>query len=192
MQSSFYEFIVLRILPYIRFSVYYTDFPGWVYQRGYKLLQPGDIILSGDRKKLTSMLIPGSLPHGSFCVAKNTEYEVAEMTHTNWTKSTFFDICKEATRVIIIRCVDFDDKYIDAMIFYSKSLEDSKYDTQFELGIKALYCFELPYQLDYERRMKLDLSDLVELGRPYLSSVGYMNMPNKIIVWDSNWEKFIN
>lgn len=111
-ESNLYRWLLIHVVPYTRFTLYYTSFKGWMYQRGYRLLQPGDIILTNDRWKLTSLLIPGEWTHAALCIDKGPEFEVAEMTHTNFTHSTFFDLCKEATRVAILRCRDWDREYI--------------------------------------------------------------------------------
>jgi len=172
--------------------MYYTALRGWKYQRGYKLLQPGDILLTADKKKLTTLLIPGEFTHAALCVDKGVEFEVTEMTHTDYTKSTFFDLCKEADRVVILRCKDWDAEYTKKVIEKCKSFIDAKYDVDFELGINSLYCSELVYQSDFERRLQCDLEDLVGLGRPYISPTGiwkvYSEGKNAMLIWDSKNE----
>jgi hypothetical protein len=187
MQTKFYSWLLLHIIPYIRFTTYYTSLRGNKYHQGYDLLRPGHIILTVDRKKLTSLLIPGDFSHAAFCVGKYPEeYEVAEMTHTNYTKSHFFDICKEADRVVILECPDFSAGYIQQMIDNCMSFETATYDLSFDLGVKALYCSELVYQADFRRILKVDLSDLAGLGRAYISPDGLYAAKNVRVVWDSD------
>lgn len=189
MQTRLYRFLLLHIIPYIRLTTYYTTFRGWQYKRGYRLLQTGDIILTRDDKKLTSLLIPGDFSHAALCVDKGGEWEVSEMTHTNYTKSTFFDICKESDRVVILRCWDFDFTYIGSMVAACMSFENAEYDIDFNLGIHALYCSELVYQSDYEHRLQVNLEDVESLGRPYISPMGLYKAKNCDIIWDSRNEK---
>jgi hypothetical protein len=189
MQTSFYSWLVMSVIPYIRLTTYYTSLRGWKFHRGYQLLKPGHIILTIDRKKLTTFLVPGEFTHASFCVAKGLEFEVAEMTHNNFTKSHFFDICKESDRVVILRCSKFDEDYTKKVIERCLSFQGVSYDTGFELGVKSLYCSELVYQSDYERRIEADLSDIAGLGRPYISPDGIFNSKNVELVWDSDQEK---
>lgn len=189
MGTQVYFWLLIRVIPYIRFSLYYTSIRGWKYQRGYKLLQPGDFMLTVDEKKLTHLLIPGMFSHGCLCIDKGSEWEVSEMTHENYTKSCFFDLCKEADRVVIMRCKDFDQKYIDEVLIPTcKSFVDAKYNVEFDLGIPALYCSELVYQSDKERRLKVNLEDLAGLGRPYISPDGLYKAKNCVVVWDSDQE----
>jgi hypothetical protein len=191
MQSSVYGWFLKRVIPYVRFTLYYTSLRGWKYKRGYNLLRAGDILLTIDNKKLTTFLIPGEFSHAALTVAVNPteEWEISEMTHTDYTKSTFFDLCKESDRVVILRCPDWDEQYIqEKVIPMCKSLENAKYDVQFDLGIQALYCSELIYHSDVEKRLEVDLSDLAGLGRPYLSPDGLWKAQNVVVVWDSDRE----
>lgn len=168
--------------------MYYTKIRGHQYALGYSKLRPGDIILSVDKKKLTSLLVPGTFTHASFCVYKGPSlafFEVAEMTHNNFTESYFFDICKEADRVVILRCTDFDREYTKKVVEKCLSLSASQYDVEFNLGIEALYCSELIYQSDFERRLDLNLDDIHSLGTKYISPDGIYKAKNVKVIWDS-------
>lgn len=188
METKFYNYMLLHVIPYIRFTTYYTSFRGWKYHLGYNRLQPGYIILTQDKKKLTTLLIGGEFAHAALCVSKDGEFEVAEMTHTNYTESCFFDICKEADRVVILRCLDWDPEYTKKVIDNCLTFKDATYDNCFEFGVKSLYCSELVYQADFEKRLKVSLEDLAGIGRPYISPFGLYRAKNIEIVWDSNLE----
>lgn len=189
MGTKSYRWSLKNLIPYVRFSMYYAKIKGNQYKSGYKLLKSGDIILTTDKKKLTSLLIPGEWNHAALCIDKglNVDYEVAEMTHADYTKSHFFDICKESDRILIMRCPDFTDTYIKAMTSQCKEYEKAKYDVEFNLGIEALYCSELIYQSDFARVLNFDLSDFAGIGRPYLSPQGIRECKNLDVVWDSEW-----
>lgn len=184
-----WKFIILNIIPYIRFSFYYTSLKGWKYQRGYNLLEPGHFILSDDRWKFTSILIPGMWTHASFCVDKYSEFEIAEMTHENFTHSTFYDICQQATRVQICDCYDWYKKYKEEMIKKCYSYENTPYDVSAERGDSALYCSELIGSLDYKNLLQADYSDALGLGMPYLSPTDLSIAKRKKLIWDSAYER---
>lgn len=189
-RSKIWRCILIKIIPFIRFSMYYPKIRGHQYANLYSKLKAGDIILSVDKMKLTSLLVPGTFTHASFCVHKNGRpyfYEVAEMTHNDYTESYFFDICKEADRVVILRCDDFDDDYKSQVIEKCRSLSASQYDVEFNLGIEALYCSELIYQSDFERRLKISLDDIHSLGTKYISPDGIYKAKNVKVIWDSQW-----
>lgn len=204
MNTKFYHWLLLRVIPFIRFTTYYTRLRGNKYHEGYRILQPGQIILTVDEKKLTSVLIPGLMSHAAACVALRQErgvfgedkYEVREMTHTNYTYSDFFDICKESSRVLIVDCLDWDSDYKKLWCDAVESLKDAEYDVEFELGVKALYCSELIYQADriahFKRfgvegnLLRVDLSDIAGLGRKYLSPDGLLFAKNIRCIWDSD------
>ncbi len=198
MNTRAYGWLLKHVIPYIRFTTYYTSLRGAKYKTGYAKLQAGHIILTIDKKKLTSMLIPGGFAHAALCVsnlsaperpaASPGDYEVAEMTHTDYTKSYFFDICKESDRVVLLECLDWDDHYTQEVIAKCQEFEDATYDVKFGFGVKALYCSELVYHADFEHRLQVNLEDLAGLGREYISPTGLFNAKNVKVVWDSDEE----
>jgi hypothetical protein len=188
MGTRFYSWLLLSVIPYIRFTTYYTSFRGWKYHRGYPLLRPGDIVLCKDKKKLTSLLVPGIFTHACQCVDVGSEWEISEMDHLGYVKSTFFDVCKESDRIVILRCNDYDADYTEKVIAKCKSLLGSPYNVEFKLGIPALYCSDLEYVSDIENRLQVSLEDLDELGRPYISPTGLYLAKNCTVVWDSDQE----
>lgn len=188
MGTEFYSWLLLKIIPYIRMTTYYTSLRGWKYGRGYRLLQTGDILLAVDRKKLTTMLIGGEFTHAAVCVSYGSEWEVSEMDHLGYVRSKFFDIAKEADRVVIMRCEDFDAAYTQAFAAECKSFDGALYNVTFDLslGVKELYCSELVYKSDFENRIKVTLDQL--LGRQYVSPTAYYHATNLKVVWDSDEE----
>ena len=204
MKTQVYWFIVMRIIPYVRFTMYYTSFRGWKYHKGYEKLIPGDIVLAVDTKKGTAAIISRvtasdggkdpsrALVHAGQCISKDGHFEIAEMTHHDYTRSCFYDFCKEAERVVIVRCSAYDEKYINDVIIpttLSEEFQVSKYNAAFDWYSKDNYCSLLCYRADVEKRMKVDLEDLIGLGMPYISPEGLHDMENGFIVWDSDDEQ---
>lgn len=187
--THLYRQFLKHIAPKLRLSLYYTSMRGWKYHRGYKLLQPGDIIVAKDNLKVTTYIIGGEWAHAGICVSKDGDFECAEMTNKDYTKSTFADMCFEADRVAIIRCRDWDAEYTQKVIKNVLKYQDAKYDVEFKLGHEYLYCSELIYLSDEERRLKVNLEDLEQLGREYLSPTGLWRAENVSIIWDSDMER---
>ena len=186
MQTKMYRYLLKHVIPYIRFTTYYTNLRGKKYHALYQQLIPGDVILTIDKKKLTTLLIPGEFSHAAMCVSLDADWEVSEMTHSDYTKSCFFDICKESDRVVIMRCKKITDEQLSNAIAKCKSLQDATYDAEFSLGIKELYCSELIY-VSYENNLiEANLEDFVGLGRDYISPVGLYHAKNLKIVVDSD------
>jgi len=188
MESWLYRWILRKIIPYVRFNFYYTSMRGQRYLKGYSVLRPGDIILSRDNWKLSSFLIPGDLVHAALCVGKfdaGASFEVAEMVGVGYRRSEFYDICHESDRVVILRCKDWDAEYIPRVIDTCLSFDGTDYDINFELGIKTLYCSELIVASDPEKRLQVSYSDLIGIGRPYISPMGLYAANNVEVVWDS-------
>ena len=188
-KTTLYKWLILDVIPYIRFSFYYTSLKGWQYQRGYRLLEPGHGILTDDRWKLTSVLVPGIWTHAAFCVAKGCEFEIAEMTHENFCHSTFYDICQQATRVQIFDCYEWDQTYKEEMIQKCYTFENTPYDVSFEQGDSALFCSEMIGSLDYKNRLEASYEDALGLGISYLSPTGLGLAKRKRLVWDSANER---
>lgn len=186
MQTNFYAWLVKKVIPYIRFTTYYTSMRGWKYHQIYKAIKPGDIILTVDKRKLTTKLIPGEWAHAAICVSKNKKFEVAEMTHTDYTKSTVADLCFEADRVRVLRGTKFTPAYTKKFIAKCKSFEGVPYDDQFILGVKALSCSELVWACDFEERLELSLRDIAGLGREYISPTGIAKARNIEYVIDTD------
>ncbi|BDD05315.1 hypothetical protein [Aureibacter tunicatorum] len=202
-----YLWAMKHFFPYIRFSLYYalpenTEFPQWgaLEHRGFLRLKPGDLIFTIDNQKFSSKVIgsatkevggksPYFMPsHIALCVELDTEAEILEMTHLDYTESTWEDVVRQSTRTVIARCSDWDQAYVnDVIIPTAKSFKGKKYDDRFQMGEDTLACSELPYFADQERRAKVNLAPVIG-ETPYITPVGWILGENIEIVWDSNLE----
>jgi len=190
MEWGLYVWFVRDILPHIRFSWSHSEINGQQYLRGYSLLKPGLIILSVDRKRLSTWLTPGKdVSHAALCVGKigkSGTYEVAEMCHIGFTKSFFYDICHTSDRVLLVDCKDWDEEYRKKVVETAKGFEKTPYDYVFRPGIQALYCSELVYAADVERRLVVDTHDAIGVGTQYVSPQDILEADNAYVVWDSS------
>ncbi len=184
MHTKLYMYALKNIIPYIRFSTKLTKLKGKHYRSLKENLQAGDVLLTTDRKKLTTLLIPGDFSHAAMCVADSGDWQISEMTHDDYTKSALFDICKESDRVVLLR-PNLNQEKIKKAVDKCKSLEGAEYDASFDLGIKALYCSELIYQAYEGNSLGANLEDFVGLGRPYISPTGLYHADNLKIVIDT-------
>lgn len=186
MRTQLYKWFLKNIFWRLRFSNYYTKIKGYQYYVAQHYIQPGDIILAVDKAKASS-LIPGVVDHAAVCWDKKPEYvAVAEMTHKDFCYSTLFDVCKESDRIVIMRCKDFDPAYVRKFCNEVHKYKSAEYDVEFTLGVENLYCSELIYHMDIEKRIKYDLSDLLNLGREYISPEGLMLAENMVCVFDTD------
>lgn len=200
MRTKLYNWLLKDVIPYIRFTTYYAhptnkNYPKWgaLLNEGYKQLKPGHIILTVDEKKLTTKLISAftgeeGFSHAAQCLSKDGVFEIAEMTHSDFTRSTWADVCFESTRVVILECTDYDEEYIEVMKTLTPEFSDKPYDNMFKMGIEALSCAELCYMYDYQNRMKVNLEPI--LGqKPYISPMGLYKGQNIRVVWDSDLQE---
>lgn len=191
--TKLWSWILLDVIPYIRFSNQPTKIRGRVYNEGYKLLQLGDIIVSRDNKKLTTWLITGKSgwTHASLCVGKKEwprtdKVEVLEMDRKGMVQSDFFDICHEADRVAIYRCRDFTPEYIQKVINKCWTFMPVPYDVTFSMGVEALACSEMVYWADFDHIIQCDLTDDAHVGKPFISPNGLAAAKNVEKIWDSD------
>jgi len=196
---------IMYYVPTIVFSTKETDIDGRMYNDGYKHLKKGDIIATKRDHKLTTRVIGGKYSHVAVCVnvvvmGDVTMYEVAEMTRHGYTKSFFYDLCREADLVDIYRFTE-DQAYIEEFIKNVKSFEHAVYDNKFKIddfktavamsindGVKQkdipeLYCSELIYICDTSNKIKCNTEDLLLLGRKYVSPTELVR--NIQLIWTS-------
>lgn len=150
-------------------------------------MQAGDILLSKSKFALTNVLIGGDFSHGAVAIGPD---EIAEMTANDFDVVDVDHFCKGTTRVALLRIVDLSDDYGRRVALTAMSFEGKRYDASFKLGVEALYCSELCYQADYQRRMQADLTDLVGMGRPYISPSGLYKAKGLELVYewqDTSW-----
>jgi hypothetical protein len=204
-----YHHFVRRVLPYIRFNFYYAlptnpSYPQWgaLERIGYQHLRPGDIIFTIDKSKLSSKIIgkataklgrkvPYFVPsHVALCVKKNKSAsdEIVEMTHADFTRSTWEDLTRQSTRVVIARCRDWSLDYIERVVIPTAlSFQDRKYDERFQMGEDTLACSELIYFADVAGKLDVSLRPLIG-SKPYITPVGLLLGKNVQIIWDSEKE----
>ena len=204
MDCSVYNWAMRWIVPRIRFTWRHAQLPDWKIERGYNLLEPGDIILSRSDGQLTTWVVPGEWTHAALCLVKPFGYvelerafgSIAEMVAAGYTRSDFVDVCR-ASRVGILRCTDWarDPEYTQQVIDKCKSFDGTGYDRQFGLGDWLLSCAELIWHSDVEKRADVKLSSLLGL-RNYITPQDYMDAAmnptsNLEVVWDSDKETLV-
>lgn len=184
MTTKIWHHVLMKIIPYIRFSMYYTDFTGVQYNAINNVMQPGDVLLCIDKRKLTTKLIPGEFSHAVMCISNDGVWETSEMTHYDYEKSCLFDVCKQSDRVVLLR-PQLPLSIINKAIDKCKSFEDANYDVAFSLGVEALYCSELVYESYEDNTLGVNIDDIAGLGKPYISPSGLYKAKNLRVVIDS-------
>lgn len=168
MSTRFYRFLLKYVIPEIQF--FHATGPDYSFKESVRTeIKAGDVMLSKSAFHLTNLLIGGQFSHAAIVVAPD---KIAEMKANNFDVVTVDEFCKHATRIAVLRLTPWDEKYARKMADTALSFSNRKYDYRFDLGVEALYCSELVYQSDFEQRLKCDLSDLVGMGRPYISPEG--------------------
>ena len=172
-----------HVIPFIRFTTYYTKMDGHKAMKILECAQPGDFILTVDKKKLTGMLIPGVVDHAALVVSK---HEAAQMTHKDFTVDHILNVLFESDRAMLMRIRGITDEYSKMMVDVAMSLNKATYDVSFKFGVDALYCSELVFVADIDGLMGADTSDLAGVGQEYISPTGLLVASNVICVFDTD------
>lgn len=175
-----------HIIWRLRFSNYYTRIDGKAFEKGFEIIQsrPGIFGISLDEHKASTFLIPGFASHAFYSISGSLG--IIEMTHKGLTKSRFFDVCKEADRVLLMDCVLWDQDHRELMMKRAIEVKAVPYDVEFKFGTESFYCSELVFHLDEGNRLQADTSDLMGLGREYISPDGLLFAENARCLWDSD------
>jgi hypothetical protein len=182
MESSMYTWGMRWIVPRVRFW-FPPVLPDWKVEQGRSLVLQGDVLLTADTFKLTNICIPGALTHAAVYLGWGS---VVEMICSGYHKTDWAKLCR-ASRVVILRPLPrWDQAYQDQFIAKVRSFEGTAYDPQFEPTTELLYCSEMVWTADWERRLKVKIDDLMGLGRPYVSPMGLYNAGNVEVIWDSD------
>lgn len=204
LETELYLFVAKHIMPFIRFTFYYTRFRKFAFARLYSKLKAGDILVSIDYQKLTSKVIGGLWSHAAICVDKGIgKVEVVEMTRNDFNQTDFHKFCSESERVAILRV---DDPRFDVQRFIQKTWEqkDSKYNYGFfskekrdprnkhgQKVHKFNYCSQLVMTADDLDVIQANWDDLAGLGVLYVSPTGLARAKNVVMVDDSGLPKGI-
>ena len=196
--SEFYTNLLEKVIPYIRLTTYYPRFPVLQFQELYARVEVGDILLTNDYRKLTTILIPGDWAHAAIVVGKGQGHiEVVEMTHVGFNKTDVHKVCAESERVRIKRV---DDPRWDIETFINNVwkhegstynfgfLAKEKKDPRNKKGDKmhrSNYCSQLVTQADEDNILDVNWDDLAGLGVPYISPDGLDKGKNLITIYDT-------
>lgn len=175
-------FFVKYVIPEVKF--FHAPGPSWRVKQDFKqTMRIGDILLSKSRGHLTNLLIPGKFSHAAIVIGKN---KIAEMKANDFDVVDFEHFSKHTTRLALLRLRPYEKEYARQMANKAMSFSSARYDRLFSLGVDALYCSELCYEADFQRRMKADLSDLEGLGQKYISPVGLYEAPglHAVLEWE--------
>lgn len=186
MRTDLWEWLLRNIVRKIRFTWAYTSMTGRVYRKVARLVQPGDLLVTIDRARASSKGTPGEWAHGAIYIGPNGE--VAEMTGDGFQIVDLSMVCFHSDDIAVWRCRDWDDEYIhDVILPTCFELKGTEYDPAFSLepedGKQPLYCFELWWAVDKEKRLKLKHDTI--LGEPAITGESLTEAENAFCVFNS-------
>lgn len=185
MSTRFYRFLLKYVIPEI--TIFHGPGPGYAVKENLRReMRAGDVLVSKSKFLLTNLLIGGDYSHAAIVISKNL---IAEMSSNGFDLRTVNDFCKKTTRISMLRFKDGSQDYGLKVAEKALSFSNSTYDFSFDLANDLFYCSELVYASDFEHRGGFDLTDLVGLGKPYLSPVGVYEGKglNVIFEWEDRY-----
>lgn len=163
LRISFVQWILIIVIPKIRFSVKPPKMTGSAFAEFTSMLRPGDLVFSSDRSKLSSWLIPGQWDHVGIYIGNS---EIVEAVQPLVRITSPFDFCHSSDVVGIARPLWKNLRYV---LSVSRATVGRPYDTFFDGGNDALYCSELIALIDAQNELNLDHSDAVGMGAEYVT-----------------------
>ncbi len=156
-RGRIYAWLMWWVVCRLRFSLCHTSMTSEKYIEGDSQIQDGDVVLATDNRALSTLCVPGTHTHALLCIGQSPHGVMmcAEMTHTGYGEVAFAQACFHASRVVILRCPDFDSVYVRSVVRACRVFKGTPYDTQFDLDDDEVYCSELPYHCDFERRLQV-------------------------------------
>lgn len=168
MGTRFYRFLLKYVIPQIQF--FSATGPSYSFKESMRrTMRAGDVVLTKSSFHLTNLLIGGRFSHAAIVVGPD---KIAEMTSNDFDVRSVDEFSKHCTKISLLRLHTNDQAYATQMAINAMSFSDRDYDYRFTLGVDALYCSELIYQSDTEKRLQCDLTDLVGMGTQYISPAG--------------------
>lgn len=151
----------------------------------------GIIISSRDPSKVTGLLIPTDIDHSAVIVGYFTElrdFGVIEAVASGVRLVSLRDFIRTSEAVTCHVGEGWDNYYrrmvtITALLFRGKP-----YDRKFKFGAESLYCSEISYECDVEKRCKYNLDDFAGIGREYISPKGITEAVGMVKIFDSEIE----
>ena len=126
---------------------------GWKTLVASKIAMPGDIILTQLKARPVWSHDWDEFDQASLVVEVGAFPETIEMVGSDFFAGTLFDVFARSSRVVIIRCVDFDSSYIKTVINKAKTFQYSTLDIHFSHKLRKYFCSEMIRQADIEDRI---------------------------------------
>lgn len=155
------------------------------YNKLYEKLKKGQLILSVNKLSITKLLIPGEFTHISFCVSKDINAELHSIYINGYTKESFKNLCLNSTRITIIECLDFTDKYIEKYIEEIQKYKEYDYNYNLKKNTDNIVCSDLILKADIDKKIKMPIGNNFLKNNMYIPDA-FLKASNINIVADSD------
>lgn len=142
------QWVIKFVVPKVRFTVTPPRMNSGQYSAFEQSIQPGDLVFSVDRAKLSTVLIGGSWAHVGIV---DSDKMIVEAHFPKSRRIHPAEFCFTSDVVALARP---ESTWVaEKLARRAKNLIGYPYDTFFQEGDRALYCSELVKQADYENEL---------------------------------------
>jgi len=117
-----------------------------------KALANGDFLFTRRDYFLKNLVVPGRYHHVGFW--DKERQVVIEMQNEGYEETQLEDFLARYTEVVVSKCEKFDVSYRTKFVGNLRSYSSKEYDSNFSYNTKNMYCSEMGFQADQDRRME--------------------------------------
>ena len=185
MQRQSIDWFLLHGLPRIRIPFAPYGVERSLRDAGRRLIRPGHLLFSWSPLGLSSLLTRG-VDHAALCVeVDGPDINIAEMNRDGFNTLGFDTFCSHSRRVLICKCKDFTESYIQEVIRKCWTFQDVVYDTSHDPRNRRLNCAELDALSDFDGRIDYTTVKSIFFEYPLITPQCLLDAPNVEVVWDS-------
>lgn len=201
-QTDAYKYFLKNILPKMQFrkKKYSKEFLHFKHLQLVTALNErfrdiryaqGVVISTRDSSKISGLLVPTDLDHTAIIShwnEKESDFEIIQALGEGVVTSLLRELCTSCEGFVAHIGEDWDYDYTKLMVEKAKTFIGKPYDGSFQFGIEALYCSEIVYLADFEKRVRYDTSDFAGIGQQYISPKGITEGVGMIKLFDTEIE----
>ena len=154
----------------------------------------GVVISTRDSSKVTGLIIPSDLDHSAIIERWSEQLQDFSIIHAvadGVQRGTLKELCTSCEGFVAHVGEDWDYDYRVSMVDRAVQMLGKPYDGSFKFGVEELYCSEIIYLADFDKRCKYDTQDLAGLGQEYISPKGITEAVGMTKIFDNEVNPYL-
>jgi hypothetical protein len=148
----------------------------------------GIIMSCRDPSKVTGLLIPTDIDHSAVLIGYSyalRDYAIIEAVSGGVRVISLREFIRTAEAITAHVGESWDHVYRKKVSELAASYLGRPYDRKYQFGTEELYCSEISFDADFEKRCKYNLDDFAGIGREYISPKGITEAVGMVKIFDS-------